>query len=393
MRRLSFYARVAQTTGVDRDDLVPVLLTGLGAVLAGVLLGEVIALVVVTGSIVNPMFLVGAFTSGPFVLATLYGGRWLSTSDVPAHLYWRVALWCLGGLVGFTLINVATMVLLGPLGVFELVGWLRWAAALGAGTGVTIGIVEARAVHRAVLAERSRIRAEEAETREELLAYLHNLLRHKVRNAVNAIDGNASLLATGDGDRERVDAIHRQTDDLLWITRETRTLLEASGMDEDVGTLELCAILREELEGVEERFGDVEVEFRCPEPVSVDGDRLLRRAFRNLVTNAAVHNPEEVSRVAVTVEGTADTVTVRIEDDGTGIPEHKRRELFDLDRGGTPEKGLGLPLVRILVERNGGTIELAESGVDGSVFTVELPRAGERVAGTDEERTASSLAP
>lgn len=353
----------------------------------GILLGEAIALAVVAGAGVDSLFFVGALTSAPFLFATVYGGYWLASSDVPPNLYWRVALWTVGGLVGFVLINVATMVLVDPLGVFEVVGWLRWAASLGAGTGVTVGIVEARAVHRAVVAERARIRADEAETREELLAYLHNLLRHKVRNAVNAIDGHASLLAThpddGEGSRE---AIERQTDELLWITRETRTLLEASGVDEDVGTIELCTVIREELADVRDGFDGVEVELECPGSVPVVGDGLLRRAFRNLITNAAAHDPEVVSRVAVAVTEADEAVTVRIEDDGAGIPEHKRARLFDLDRGGTPEKGLGLPLVGILVERHGGTIELTETGSDGSVFTVGLPTPAHSARSPVEDR-------
>lgn len=360
-----------------QDSRVPLVISGTGAALVGVLVGEAVALAAVPSEGLDALYWVSALTTAPFIAICLAGGYWLPRSEIAPERYRRIARWCLGGLVGFVLLNLVTIPFVSQIDVFVLVGWLRWAGAVGAGGGTVLGIVEARAIQRAVVAERTRVRAAEAESREELVTYLHDLLRHKVRNAVNAIDGHTALLAQKtDADGDHVAAIDRQTDELRTVTREVRTLLQTSGTDVALEPRNVCAVIQDELDEVRSRYDGVEVEFQCQDdPIAVSG-RLIDRVFRSVIVNAVVHDPADVSRVRVAVEVAADVVAVRIVDNGPGVPEHKREQLFDLDRGGTPEQGLGLPLVRILVERYGGSIELTESDAGGSVFTIELPRPG-----------------
>jgi len=110
-------------------------------------------------------------------------------------------------------------------------------------------------------------------------------------------------------------------------------------------------------------------------PAVVAGSEVrLGRVLRNLLDNAARHARTEVR---VTVESTADVVTLTVTDDGTGVPAAERERIFDrfvrLDdararaTGGT---GLGLTIVRDIVTGLGGTVH-AE---DGARFVVRLPR-------------------
>lgn len=363
---------------------IPYLIGALGTLLLAVLVGEAVAIAVATEAGITPLFGVSVATTAPFILVCLYAGRWLHRSEIHAERYRRVAGWVLGGMIGFVVLNSATILLLLPINAFVLAGWLRWAASLGAGTGVIIGIVEARAIQRAVLAERQRVRADEAETREELLAYLHNLLRHKVRNAVNAIDGHASLLAGGDdANSEYLEAIQRQTGELHAITREVRTFLEASGAEADLRPVDLCEALRLEVEALDEA-GVYEFDLDCGGDVTVRADELIHRALRNLLVNVTVHEDGTDRRVRIGVEAEPEWVTVRIEPDGAALPDSDDDDLFDLNHGGTPEEGLGLPLGRILVERYGGTVSLTNGDAGQAQIDVELPRA---------DRTAETPAP
>lgn len=362
--------------GINRR--IPRLISGLGVLLSGVLVTEAAATVAAPDASLQPIFWVGAGTTVPFLFACLYGGHWLRRSDIRVDRYPRVAWWVVGGIAGFGAINALTMAAMGVESIYILVGWLRWAAALGAGTGALIGLIEGRAIHRAVGAERARVRAEEAETREELLAYLHNLLRHKVRNAVNAIDGHAALLANGaKGEGQHLEAIHRQTGELSEITGEVHTFLEASRAEADLEPMELCAVLQTQLDAVASTMDLAEVELECPGETRVLADDLLHRAFRSILLNATIRDPDEVSHVRVAVSVTAEAVTVRIADDGTGVVDANATASFDLNSGRTPEQGLGLPLGRLLVERYGGEMSLAETGPDGTTITVGLPRATE----------------
>ena len=115
--------------------------------------------------------------------------------------------------------------------------------------------------------------------------------------------------------------------------------------------------------------GDKEVEVRVERQ---DLDEMLG----NLVENAAKYGG---GRVFVTVEPSIDGFTaILIEDDGAGIPQAQRDELFTrgarLDTTGKPGTGLGLAIVRDVAEIYGGSVALGESeDLGGLLATVTLP--------------------
>ncbi|WP_233255292.1 sensor histidine kinase [Haloplanus rallus] len=121
----------------------------------------------------------------------------------------------------------------------------------------------------------------------------------------------------------------------------------------------------------------------------VTADALLGRVFANLLDNAVEHHDGQRPRITVGADPDGDTVRVRVQDDGPGIPERQRERLFE--QGGTRTHGLGLYLVRTLVERYGGSVELAETGPEGTTFVVELPvYRGDDTADADTDRVVSS---
>lgn len=101
----------------------------------------------------------------------------------------------------------------------------------------------------------------------------------------------------------------------------------------------------------------------------------LDEMLGNLVENAAKYGS---GRVFVTVEKSAPFVDILIEDDGPGIPEEQRAELFTrgkrLDTTGKPGTGLGLAIVRDVAEIYGGRIGLEESeDLGGLLARLSLP--------------------
>ena len=102
----------------------------------------------------------------------------------------------------------------------------------------------------------------------------------------------------------------------------------------------------------------------------------LDEMLGNLVENAAKYGG---GRVFVTVEPKDSTVDILVEDDGPGIPEERRGELFTrgarLDTTGKPGTGLGLAIVRDVAEIYGGSITLEESeDLGGLLARLTLPR-------------------
>jgi signal transduction histidine kinase len=106
----------------------------------------------------------------------------------------------------------------------------------------------------------------------------------------------------------------------------------------------------------------------------------LARAVRNLLENAEHH---AATRIDVTLSAEQDVVVLVVEDDGPGIPEADRERVFDrftrLDEGRDRDAGgagLGLAMVRAIVERHGGTVAVGAGAHGGARFVVRLP-AGE----------------
>ena len=137
----------------------------------------------------------------------------------------------------------------------------------------------------------------------------------------------------------------------------------------------LCAELRELLDP-ERRFA-VEV-VAAPAIVEVAATP-LRRILMNLLANAMRHHDRDRGRIRIGFRSCPERMTVSVDDDGPGIlPEHHDRVFGPFERLESPEpvegSGLGLSLVRELVERHGGTVRLDSdpARARGSTFTFEL---------------------
>jgi CheY-like chemotaxis protein len=120
----------------------------------------------------------------------------------------------------------------------------------------------------------------------------------------------------------------------------------------------------------------------CPEPIEVEADAArLVQVVANLLNNAAKFTPDH-GRITVTTEQAGPSATIRIRDTGVGIEPELLPRIFELFmQGGTSLDraegglGIGLPLVRRLVEMHGGHVEARSAGLgQGSEFVVTWPR-------------------
>lgn len=147
--------------------------------------------------------------------------------------------------------------------------------------------------------------------------------------------------------------------------------------------IDLCALVSEVLTEVADsmREKNLSVAIDLPsEPVSVVGDRSrLKQTLRNLVDNAEKFS-ETGGKVAVGVALTELGAEVRVSDTGIGIPEAEREKIFDkfyqVDGSSTrqyPGLGIGLAIVREVIELHGGNVSVESEVGKGSVFVVRLP--------------------
>jgi CheY-like chemotaxis protein len=139
----------------------------------------------------------------------------------------------------------------------------------------------------------------------------------------------------------------------------------------------------------------VRIDFACevPAEVRVRGrSSFFTRALVNLLRNAGRHARSRVrARLTVEVDAGERWLQLVVEDDGSGVPEALRRQIFDpYVHGGSGGTGLGLAMTRWGVERLGGSVELgAGSALGGACFVVRVPavvRRGGRTGLPPEER-------
>ncbi|MEF8772750.1 sensor histidine kinase [Halodesulfurarchaeum sp.] len=109
--------------------------------------------------------------------------------------------------------------------------------------------------------------------------------------------------------------------------------------------------------------------------VEVLADNMLESVFRYLLRNAITHNNKEVPEVTVSATTTEEVARIRIADNGPGIPDDRKDQIFEEGETGIDSEGtgLGLYLVQTLVDRYEGQIWIDDNDPEGSVFVVELP--------------------
>ncbi len=223
----------------------------------------------------------------------------------------------------------------------------------------------------------------------EFLAMLAHELRNPlapVRNAVEILRARPGLSAderwVSDVIDRQVRRMSRLVDDLMDISRITNNRIELRREP-----IALEDVVREAVEASRPVIdgGKHELAIDLPgTPLVIDADMVrLSQVLSNLLNNAAKYTPPG-GRIALHVRREGERVEVRVSDNGIGIPEAQLEAIFDmfvqseesrrLSQGGL---GIGLTLVRRLVELHGGTVHAVSAGPGkGSEFVVILPITG-----------------
>jgi PAS domain S-box-containing protein len=228
-------------------------------------------------------------------------------------------------------------------------------------------------------------RVEEAralETRSEQLAVVNRVLRHDVRNDMNVMLGWGEQLGdhvTTDEGQGILDRVLQHGSHVVELTHAARRLEEAIEADWEmtVEPVGLAETLTREVEFVREQFPAATVVLSPPpSDVRVRANELLGSVVENLLSNAIRHSDRDTPEVTVTVDVGPETVSVAVADDGPGIPDPQKDAVYEMGTKGpeSPGTGLGLYLVKSLVDAYGGTVSIADTEPRGTVVTVELER-------------------
>ncbi len=214
--------------------------------------------------------------------------------------------------------------------------------------------------------------------RERQLAVLDRMLRHNLRNDLSLVLGHAETLEDAtEGDlRESARLIQETGTGLLEKAETERRVVQLITENPTPRPLDVRPMVDAAVESVRTMGPAATIEVEAPESVSAVTLPALETALEEVIENAIIHGDAE-PRVWVTVETADETVTVRIADDGPGIPEQERAILTEtqdidaLNHG----SGIGLWYVYWVTKLSGGRLFFEDRSPRGSVVVITLDRA------------------
>lgn len=221
-----------------------------------------------------------------------------------------------------------------------------------------------------------------------------SLASHQLRTPLSTISWYSEMLLAGDVGKltkdqvEYINEIYAGNKRMIDLVN---ALLNVSRIDlgtfivepEELSLTELAnSVIKEQMPQANEKKHSIKTNFDKNLPLFNGDPRLLRIIFQNLLSNAIKYTPEK-GKIEVGVEKKKGKILIYIKDNGLGIPKNQQSKIFQklfradnvkvTDTQGT---GLGLYLVKSIVEHSGGKIWFTSKLNSGTVFNVELPASG-----------------
>ena len=232
--------------------------------------------------------------------------------------------------------------------------------------------------YRAALEERDKL---------SLIGRLSATMAHEIRNPLASMSGAAQMLATGKLDREKaermaglVDKQARRVSELI----EGYLSLSRSSRDFPFSRVNVNSLIRENVESAMHGFaGGVSVQLSesVEDPFVMANRVRISQVISNLMRNSVealgnTHDP--IIKVTVSTGPEDRSVFVTIADNGPGIPENFIERIWEPFQTNRNEgTGLGLYIVKRVINEHNGTVEAANGDEGGAVFTINLPGTGE----------------
>jgi signal transduction histidine kinase len=255
---------------------------------------------------------------------------------------------------------------------------------------VTRRVASAHSLNEALIKEREAvIRLAEVDKAKDQFV---STVSHELRTPITNIIGYTELLEDGDlgelkdGQRQAISRISFSGRRLLSLVNDLLTLsrVQQSGLDKKTERIDLRDIVSTSLElsrpaGDTSLHANLKLELPAETvPYQGDGEK-LERAVVNLINNALKFTPPD-GLVNVALESNDQGVQIMVRDTGRGLTPKEQEKLFtrffrseSAERDAIPGSGLGLSIVKTIVELHEGEIRVSSTPGSGSTFTILLP--------------------
>jgi len=267
----------------------------------------------------------------------------------------------------------------------RIVGAIGVAGDLSRQTLDAMGSLIAISVERANAVE-TLTRSETTREGERLRSVILDSVTHEFRTPLTSIKASITSLMSNTGlsaddRRELMTVINEESDRLNRLVGEAAEVaqLESHEFQLDLQTCRVIDLVEAAVEGVKQVVGKHPIEVRVPEDISarLDAER-VKEVLVQLLENAAKYSPAE-SPIRITAEIRDTNLELSVADQGAGIDDMEQGLIFDKFYRGKNQRfrvqgtGMGLAIVKAIVDAHGGTIGVTSQLGCGSVFHIVLP--------------------
>ena len=317
--------------------------------------------------------LIASVTAAILAGTIVFVGYWLYHTHVSGDTAWRVAKW---SAIGFAVPVGLSLVLLqfSPTVMFQSIvpGIFINLVAVGGVVGLLLGLV-------------LEMRREQTDLRQlnQRNKVLNRILRHNIRNDMNVMQLHVDLLdeETNGDTNGSLDALRRKIQEVVSTSTAARRIEQLDSESLEDGPVDVVTFVEDQLDTLRSTYPEADVTTDLPNEAWASVGPIFGSVIDNVLENAIEHHPGDPA-IDVTVDastGEEEPVRITVTDDGSGIPDSEVRaveegESTQLDHG----TGLGLWLVKWIVDHYDGNIQFRTPRSGGTEVVIDIPSAAER---------------
>ncbi len=236
------------------------------------------------------------------------------------------------------------------------------------------------ALDRAQRERELRVSQAMVEERTEQIEFFNGVLRHDILNGITVVNGNLELLESHvkTSGTSYFDTVQKWSEDIGALTEKVRSVSQTVTDSESVSLkpVSLSMAVTRRVTKVRDTYPDVSVETDIENGLTVTGNELLGEVVENMLLNAIEHHDRESPSLVVRARCSESEVRVELEDDGPGISEEMKTQVFD--RNVTSETtgsiGFGLYFVSVMMDQYGGAVWFEDAEPRGTVAVLTFPQ-------------------
>ena len=217
----------------------------------------------------------------------------------------------------------------------------------------------------------------------DMIRFLDQVMRHDFINGLSVIRGWTTLLSENLDDDEYIDYVTgienkaRKMDNLL---NKIRPIIKTYDKSEsDMKNVNVSQTLEDQIKHIKVAHDMDDIKQDIQQDIEIRADDMLSEIFKNVMENSIAHSDKDKVNIEVSLKNHDDKIMVNFKDNGPGIPDEVKKDIFKKGEKGDRSEGtgFGLYLVSRLVEKYGGNVNIEDNEPEGSVFILEFPKSEE----------------